>query len=196
MTQLFNTEVQGHVEIKDAVTGEILVSQHNDVHPQNMARAIARGLAHEPAAWIYKMKFGNGGTHIDAGGHIVYNPPNTIGTAATLYNTTYEEVVDDSVTAEVPNQVTSASSPNPAITSTVTISVTLDSTQPAGQAPGDGTTTDPDAPFMFDELGLFTAPNAENSTEGSMLTHLIYSPIEKTANRQLVVTYTLTVKVS
>lgn len=191
----FKTKVIGHVLMKDADTNEVLVDKNNAVHPQNMARAIARGLAHEPSAWIHKVKLGNGGTHIPAGS-IIYQEPNTVGISNTLYNTTYEEIVDDtSVLVDVDNSVISYASPTPAITSKVVVTVILDASQPNGQAPGDNQTTDPDAPFVFDEIGLFTTPNDENPVEGSMLTHLIFSPIEKTGSRRIVITYTLTISV-
>ena len=57
---------------------------------------------------------------------------------------------------------------------------------------------------FFDELGLFTHETANPSTPTSllsgagelMLSHLIFSPIEHTGNRELTIVYTLTISVS
>ena len=184
--------VVGHVKAIDKDTGEVLIDKNNAIHPQNMARVIARGLAHEPNAWVYKMGLGNGGTHIDASLNISYLPPNVTGTTATLYNQTYSEVIDDQDVSVAPgNSAISAPSPAPAITSIVTCTLQLDANEPAGQATSDNTTTNPDSLYTFDELGLFT-----NDSPPLMLSHLIFSPVEKTANRSILITYTLTISVS
>lgn len=191
-TQLLDLKVHGHVKAVDKDTGEVLIDKDNAIHPQNMARVIARGLAHEPNSWVHKMGLGNGGTHIDAGLNISYLPPNIRGVGATLYNQTYEEVVDAHVaTVARGNSVISAASPSPAITSIATVTLELTADEPSGQAPSDNTTTDPDSTFTFDELGLFTSDSPP-----LMISHLIFSPVEKTANRSILITYTLTVSVS
>lgn len=202
MDTLFTTEVKGHVKIAYQDTGEVLLDKHNAIHVQNVARALSRGLAHEAASWIYAVQLGNGGTHIDGGGNISFLTPNTVGVSATLYNATYSATVDSSVVSNTTNSVSSASSPPPALTSTVTVSVLLDAAAPVGQATTDNVTTNPDSVYTFDELGLFTMVNPENPsptptnlTGGSMLSMLVFSPIEKTANRNLILTYTLTISV-
>jgi hypothetical protein len=185
-------KVTGHVHAEYEDNGEVLLDQFNDIHPQNMARVIARALAHEENSWVFQMKLGNGGTHIDANLQIEYLQPITQGVSATLYNTTYEEIIDDqNASNPIDNSVVSYASPDPAITSLVVCKMKLDSTEPAGQAPNDGSTTNPDSTFTFDELGLFTSDDP-----ALMLSHLIFSPIEKTSNRSILVTYTLTVSVS
>lgn len=184
--------VQGHVTIIDETTGEILVDKDNAIHPQNMARVIAKGLAREPNSWIFKMALGNGGTHIDANLQIQYLAPNVIGSASNLYNKTYEEIIDDvHASNPIDNSVISYASPAPALTSIVVCKLRVDASEPAGQATSDGTTTNPDSQFTFDELGLFTADDP-----ASMLSHLIFSPIEKTSNRSILITYTLTISVA
>lgn len=189
-----NTPVKviGHVLAVDKDTNEVLVDKHNAIHPQNMARVLARALAHEDNAHIFKMVLGNGGTHIDAGLNITYLEPNIVGETSTLYNKTYEEIIDDThVNIGLGNSVISAASPEPAITSVVTATLELSADEPAGQAVSDGETTDPDSTFTFDELGLVTADSPE-----LMLSHIIFSPIEKSANRSIIITYTLTIAVS
>ena len=62
----------------------------------------------------------------------------------------------------------------------------------------DSTPTEGD--FFFDELGLFTeglgTPDLLNETDELMLSHLIFSPIEHTGNRELTIVYTLTITVT
>lgn len=92
--------IKGHVNIKDDL-GNILVDKDNAIHPQNMARVIARALADESNYYIYKMAFGHGGTQVNAAFTITYNPPHDgqppdVKTwDSTLYNETYAEVIDE-----------------------------------------------------------------------------------------------------
>lgn len=189
MKEQLHAKVLGHVNIRDAKTGELVMAKANAVHPQNMALAIARSLARDANGPVYKMCFGNGGTFFNSSQQIVYRAPNTIG-AADLYNLTYEVVVDEQDSgAPVTNSVSSSASPNPAITSIVTIIAELSANEPAGQAVADNTTSDPESFFMFDEIGLKTGDDL-------LLSHLVFSPIEKTANRAFLITYTLTISVS
>lgn len=195
----FTTTVKGHVLIKDALTGEVLLDKDNAVHNKNMAIAIARGLANEPPDTIsgvsihqiYKLKLGNGGSSIDSMNLITYLPPNITGGGADLYNPTYMEIIDEAQTgAPIENSVTYVESPAPDETAIVICTATIAAGEPSGQ---DLTDSPPNpnanATYAFDELGLFTF-------DDKLLTHIIFSPILKTANRELVVTYTLTVSVS
>jgi hypothetical protein len=135
------------------------------------------------------MSFGNGGTFFNSSSQIVYRSPNVIGDSD-LYNLTYEVQVDEQSTGTpVSNSVTSSSSPSPSITSIVTATALLSAGEPSGQASADNVTTDPESPYVFDEIALKTSDNL-------LLTHLIFSPIEKTANRAYVINYTLTISVS
>lgn len=189
MNEHFKVQVLGHVNIRDAETGSLVLAKSNAIHPQNMAQAIARSLSRDANGSIFKMVFGNGGTFFNSSQQIVYRSPNTIGSAE-LYNPTYEVQVDEQdVATPATNSVTSSASPNPAITSLVTVVALLGASEPAGQAVADNITTNPESLFVFDELGLKTA-------DGLLLSHLVFSPIEKTANRAFVITYTLTISVS
>ncbi len=194
----FITRVKGHVLVKDKETGEVLLDKFNAVHNKNMAIAIARGLSNEPPdslnvgkSQIYRIKLGNGGSAIDSMNLIVYQPPNVTGPTADLYNTTYEEIVDEADPAcPAENSVTYQESPEPDETAVVIVTATIAAGEPSGQDLSDSPPNpDPEAQFAFDELGLFTSDDL-------LLTHIIFSPILKTANRELVITYTLTISVS
>lgn len=190
MEMNFKTKIKGHVLIKDKNTGEVLCDKFNAVHPQNMAKVLARGLANEPNQQIFQIALGNGGTYIDSPQSIVYNSPNIVGINADLYNTTYTEVVDDGNSGVgIGNSVISQAAPSPDISSLVICTIQLSANEPAGQATTDGVTTNPDSLYTFDELGLKTV-------DGLLLSHIVFNPIEKNAQRELIISYTLTVSVT
>jgi hypothetical protein len=190
-------DIIGHVLIQDAVTGEILLDKKNAVHPKNMARALARGLSNNldpvdgtTSQHIYEIRLGNGGTTVNSLGELEFLPPVVEGDSATLYNETYAEIIDENV-AGVPaeNSVDYQVSPTDD-TAIVICTATISASEPAGQASSDSDDSLTfENSFAFDELGLFTK-------RGEMLTHIIFAPIVKTANRELVITYTLTVSIS
>lgn len=200
MKETLKTTVVGHVLIKDDL-GTVLVDKLNAIHPGNMATAIARGLSNATNYEIFKMKLGNQGTYIDSSQQIVFRPPNTTGATANLYNPTYVEIVDDSnVGVDAGNSVTFTNVP--ASTSTRVIVTCIISANQAINNPTDNSETplDPEGDYFFDELGLFTAglgtPSILNETDELMLSHLIFSPIEHTGNRELTIVYTLTITVT
>lgn len=211
--ETFQTNVIGDVLIKDD-TGSILLDKKNAIHPGNMAIALARGLANASNYQIFKLKLGNQGTYVDSSQQIIFRPANTTGTTADLYNPTYTEVVDDSNTAVgVGNSVTFTSVPSSTSTRvivTCVISANEAVNRATDQADGvttgglDGVDTSPtEGLYFFDELGLFTAGangaasgTLNNDTDELMLSHLVFSPIEHTGNRELTIVYTLTITVT
>lgn len=200
MREIIKTIVDGHVQIIDNATGEVLMDRHNAIHPKNMATAIARGLANSPNYQIFKIKLGNQGTYVDGTQQIIFRPPVTTGDTANLYNPTYAEIVDDAnVGVGVGNSVTFTNVP--ASTNTRVIITAVISSNEAINNPTDqsGPSLDPEGQFFFDELGLFTQETSGtllNGTGELMLSHLIFSPIEHTGNRELTIVYTLTISVS
>ncbi len=179
--------VQGHVKITDDL-GEVLLDKKNAVHPQNMARVIARALAHESNFFINRIAFGNGGTVVTGAGAITYNTPNdgitdNAGYASRLYNETYYEIIDENgiLLGTGPGSNPSGDSPSipnvpggPGVysleqgtISQVVISATLNPGEPSGQLPNDNQAPveNTEEDFTFDEIGLFTsgAPNAPTS---------------------------------
>lgn len=212
MKETLNTHVVGHVQIIDDL-GTVLVDKKNAIHPGNMATAIARGLSNANNHQVYKLKLGNQGTYVDSSQQIVFRPPNTTGVTADLYNPTYVEVVDDSdAGVGVGNSVTFTNIPSS--TSTRVIITCVVSSNEAVNRPTDEADTDTadgggldgvdatptEGQFFFDELGLFTAglgtPDLLNETDELMLSHLVFSPIEHTGNRELTIVYTLTITVT
>jgi len=188
---MLQVEVNGHMMIRDAETNEVIIEKYNAIHPKNIALVIAKALARDTVTspGIFSLCFGNGGTFLNSSNQLVYRPPNTVG-ASTLYNQTYSIQVDDqSVGTPTTNSVNYAPSTSPSITSIVTITAHLNANEPSGQAVADNITTNPEAPYIFDEVGL-------KSSDDLLLSHLIMSPLEKTGNRVFFIIYTLTISIS
>ncbi len=202
MQEALKTIVSGHVKVIDNLTGEVLVDKHNAIHPKNMATAIARGLSNTANYQIFKLKLGNQGTYIDGTQQIVFRPPITTGDTADLYNPTYVEVVDE-LDAAVGSGNSVVYTNIPSSTNTRVIVTAVISSNEAINNPTDGgdgdPSLDPEGTYFFDELGLFTKQTDTNLLDGAgelMLSHLIFSPIEHTGNRELTIVYTLTISVS
>ena len=94
------TNIQGFLKIYDPKSGEVFVDKKNAIHYENISICMANTLANRNTGYIYKMAFGNGGSAVDATGVITYLPPNTTGQNASLYNETYNKVVDDNSSAD------------------------------------------------------------------------------------------------
>lgn len=174
-TSAANIKFNTLVELIDKNTNEVLVSQCNAIHPANMARVIAFGLANSDhntqPHYIYMVALGNGGTYINSAGTIVYNPPRTTMTNAKLYNQTYPAIAnmdtDFSTTvtgANITNSgnfvvataptITNTTATGDALVSIVNVSLVLPADLPATQAPtdagvvttNDGAIVDPNDP--------------------------------------------------
>lgn len=185
--------IKGHVKIWDRNTGEILVDKDNAINYENLSVAMCQSLSSGPLnvstapGFIYSMAFGNGGTTVAATGVITYNPPNVIGTNAQLYNQTYSKVINNNFSADLDtvNNFISVLHTAGTTYSDILVNCQLDYGEPAGQAAFDNTTTFADT-YTFDELGLY-------SSSGQLLTHVIFSPVQKALNRQIVVQYDIRV---
>lgn len=97
---LIPVQVIGHLHAVDDL-GNVLIDQHNAVHPQNMARIFARALANESNSFIHRIAFGNGGTLVDAAFTVTYKTPNDGQSPdsntwdSRLYFETYSEIIDE-----------------------------------------------------------------------------------------------------
>lgn len=88
-------KVEGFLKIYDPNSLEVFVDKKNAINYENMSEALANTLSNRGIGAIYEMAFGNGGASVDDTGIITYLPPNTTGQNASLYNQTYQKVVDD-----------------------------------------------------------------------------------------------------
>ena len=178
-------KMKGHVKIRDKVTGEVLVDKNNAVNFENMSIALAKSLGNKASGPINKMAFGNGGSSIDSLGVITYLDTNAIGQNATLYNETYSKVVDDNDVANADpteNNIV-IEHEDSKFYSDIVVTCTLDYDEPSGQGAFDNASSFTDT-FVFDEMALKT-------DDDTMLTHVIFHPINKSLNRIIEVIYTL-----
>jgi hypothetical protein len=186
--------ITGHVLIRDADTGEILVDKNNAINFENFSIALANTLANRPTSWIQEMAFGNGGATVSGTGTITYLPPSVLGSAAQLYSETYSKVVDDQNPLNLnpkKNYINVAHSPGTTY-SDVIVTCNLDLGEPAGQDAFD-TATSAQGNYVFSELGL-RAFSAAGPGKGILLTHVIFSPVQKSLNRQIEVVYTIRIQ--
>lgn len=188
----FGVSVKGHVNIKDRYTNEVMFDRYNSVHPANMARIIARALAKESNAYIYRLALGNGGAQYVTG-QVVINPPidgrDGSGWESRLYNETYSEIVDETnVNVGVDPGSSDASGVRPGggsdptddpapdsvvsqevgTKSNVIITVYLNENEPSGQTTSitDPTTGAADTFFDFNELGLYSLGSPAVNSSG------------------------------
>jgi hypothetical protein len=199
MTNSFKDEsivgVDGHIKIWDPISGDIFVNKHNAVHLENMSIAIANTLTSSGLYHIYEMHFGNGGTTVSGAGVVTYKSPNVNVTTDDLYNKTYFKVIDanDTVNNLDPTNNFMAVTHVAGTTYTdVVTTCTLDYAEPTGQDVLDNS-TDMEGTYIFDELGLKS--KAATLGAGLLLTHVIFHPVQKSANRLIQVVYTLRIRV-
>ena len=191
MNENISASVTGHVLIKDCQTGDVLVDTHNAINWENFSLSLANTLANESRGWIQEMVFGNGGATVSGTGVISYNPPNIVGQSASLYNQTWYKVVNNksSLDLDPSKNLTAVAHVTGTYYSDVVVTCTLDLGEPAGQDAFD-TTNDFATDFVFNELGL-RAYSESGPNTGLLMTHAVFSPIQKSLNRQIEIVYTL-----
>ena len=185
---------QGHIKIFDPESKEVFVDKRNAIHYENMSEAIAYSLSNKGLNFISEMHFGNGGTTVDPTGVITYLPTNTNTQNADLYAPQYYKIIDDTNAANpdpVRNKIAITHIPGQ-IYSDIIVSCLLDYGEPSGQAVFDNS-QDLNNQFVFDELGLKGySPNGEG--QGKLLTHVIFSPVQKSLNRLIQIDYTVRIQ--
>lgn len=186
--------VTGHIKIFDPESGEIFHNKRNAIHYENMSSAIAYSLSNKSTNFITEMHFGNGGTTVDPTGVITYLPTNTNIQNANLYNPTYYKIVDDTNTSNpdpLRNKITISHIPGQ-LYSDILVTCLLDYGEPSGQAAFDNS-QDLNGQFVFDELGLFSYSPA-GTAQGNLLTHVVFSPVQKSLNRLIQIDYTVRIQ--
>lgn len=190
--------VKGHVLIEDVTdpSNKITVlDKSNAIHPENMSFAIANALAANQSSSgislgaISEMRFGNGGTVVLGTGRITYKTPR-VSSFGGLYSTTYTKKINPNVTSGIEseyNNVNTVHIPGQ-IYSDIVCLCTLGLGEPSDQ--NISSSTDMEGKYVFDEIGLYT-----DGETGSALTHIIFNPVEKSANRILQVKYTIRIQI-
>lgn len=203
---------QGLVKAKDVDTGEVLIDTCNDIHLENFSEAVALALGGYTNGFIEEMHFGSGGSVVNSTGEISYNGNNANpqnGTAsrdADLYGATsayptYFKVVNDrSSRFNLINYNPDPDRTNIKIShvvgtryTDVIVTCTLDYGEPNNQSAFDDSTT-VKAKYIFDEIGLKTYD--PNTGTKRLLTHVIFNPVQKAANRAIEIVYTIRITMS
>lgn len=184
---------EGHIKIFDPETKEVYIDKRNAIHYENMSVAMVQSLSNQGYGTVYEMVFGTGGTTVDPTGLITYLTPNTIGINSSLYNQTYSKVVDQNATENVDpvRNKMEVRHISGATYSDILISCLLDYGEPLDQEAFDNS-VDMNGNFVFDELGLKS--KGPNDTDGKLLTHVVFHPVQKSLNRLLQIDYTIRVQ--
>ncbi len=196
------TSVTGHLKISDPNSGEIFVEKSNAIHFGNISNSMSLALEGNDTGHITFMAFGSGGTSIDSSGNISYRSPNTSNlqdASAEPYQTTFWESLADTGNSIATVVGTSNFSD---LTSTVLIGFgEPDNSSPEFTQSAVDTATTTNDIYTFDELALFTGttmgtlgPTFDFAPDGRMLTHVIFHPVQKAANRELQIEYTIRIQ--
>jgi hypothetical protein len=183
---------EGHIKIFDPQSNEVFIDKRNAIHYENMSVAMVNALSNQGQGTVFEMVFGSGGTTVDPTGLITYLTPNTVGVNSSLYNQTYNKVVDQNsvVNTDPVRNKMEIRHISGATYSDILITCLLDYGEPNGQEAFDNS-QDLSGDFVFDELGLRSFnPNGT----GKLLTHVIFHPVQKSLNRLLQIDYTIRVQ--
>lgn len=204
-----NINVDGFVKIWEPDTGLVHVEKHNAVNQEVISYIIAQMLQTNANEYIAEMHFGNGGVIIDTTGNITYKDVSLnleTGFSASLFNPTYFKVVDildtdnnDDVTK---NKVEISHISGLTYTDVI-VTCTLDPDQPNAGDVGNLVHADQlnldngnlTGNFVFNELGL-KCKGANGLNTGYLLTHIVFHPVQKSANRTIQVVYTLRIRIA
>jgi hypothetical protein len=217
------TQVIGTLHITDKDTGETLVKKRNAIHPGNMAYVIASSLAGSSTSVnqlgaspsINWMAFGNGGSSSTTTlsyrspriSEVYDELPMTTSSSA-LYSKTYQQKTINTV--YFPGQDMGNDEVVPNRTSRIKFRVEVDhagyeaiqqEVNPNISTPLTDSSTDNlsvDA-FTFDEIGLISGVDENDKLvedKSLMVTHVTFHPVLLSANRTIVVDYTITIQIS
>ena len=187
--------VSGHIVIKDLDTNEVLVNKRNAIHYGNMAYIVAQALNafNTENAFIDRIAFGNGATSVDTAGKILYKTPRvseSYENSAGLYSRTFDKRLNPATTDTSITTVVGSSHTD------IKVTCTLGYNEPSDADLFD-TATNNEGDYVFDELGLFTYPTDGTSIDTStMLTHVVFHPVQKSQNRKIEIVYTVRVQLS
>jgi len=198
-----NINIDGHVKIWDPNTREVFVSKHNAINPEAMTLIIATMLQGNNNSYIYEMHLGNGGLIIDETGNITYNDVTdnlSTGIEAGLYNPTYFKVVDAFDTrnnTDVINNKVVVSHTSGLNYTDLVVTCTLEELEPDSNSENSLVDSSEEfaGDYIFNELGL-KSRGRDGKNTGYLLSHIVFDPVQKSANRVVQIIYTLRIRVN
>lgn len=198
-----NISIDGHVKIWDPKSQEIFVNKHNAINPETVTLIIATMLQGNNSSYISEMHLGNGGLIIDETGNITYNDVDdnlSTGLEAGLYNATYFKVVDvEDITnnLDIVNNNVVVSHTTGLNYTDIIVTCTLAENEPNS----DSENSLVDSPeqfsgdYIFNELGL-KSRGIDGKNTGFLLSHIVFDPVQKSADRVIQIVYTLRIRVN
>jgi hypothetical protein len=217
-----DSQVIGTLKIYDKDSGETLVQKKNAIHPGNMAYVLASALGGTATSvnnvagyvpHINWMAFGSGGSVSTT--TLSYRSPRVNPTydgypiessSSSLYVPRYEQLTTNTV--YYPGQDMGGKIV-PDNTAKVNFNVEVshedyaaDTRQLGEIIPSSDSSTDDDAiaAFTFDEIGLLSGVTDSgdilDNAKTLMLTHVTFHPVLLSANRTIVIDYTVTIQIS
>ncbi len=190
--ETFQVLAEGFIKITDITDGknDVLVEKRNAIHKENASIILAASLANRTSeGGIYSMAFGTGGASVDNLGNIQYLAPNVVGNSD-LHTPIYSKVVDDNRGADAGNSLSIRHIAGTEYTD-VEVRCVLGLSEPTGQ-PSVDTLSGTDinsATYAIDEVAL-------KSDSGRLFSHVTFSPVIKSANREIEVIYTVRITIS
>ena len=197
--------MMGHLKIWDPESGDVFVNKKNKINFENMSRCIANKLANNDNFSIYEMHFGNAGTIIDSSGNVTYRAEKVNLDSDNLYNDVFYKNVDivDADNTDITKNKMEVNYTTGNVYSDIVATCTLHYTEPSisdntfnlfglSQS-NDDTATSIDGNFIFDEIGLKSKAASGRNT-GLLLTHVVFHPVQKSANRLIQIIYTIRVR--
>lgn len=188
--------MSGHILIRDKKTGEELVNKRNAIHYGNMANMVANALNNAQGAYLQYLAFGNGATSVDTSGRVIYKTPRVseaYESSASLYSRTYKKIISGGTATDKIEIL-----PGPSYTD-IKVTCTLGYDEPNDQDVFDQSTTN-EGDYIFDEIGLFSYPSDPGAADpidtSTMLTHVIFHPVQKSQNRIIEIIYTVRIQLS
>lgn len=202
---------RGWARITDIETGEVLLDdKENAIHLGNLSAACVMALCSDDKGHIRYMAFGNGGTRITSNGDILYRTPNVSNirkATDSLYNELFKkEIIFDGDNEANPIFSNSTYSDLKVLVTLTEVEAGLtqqvfDRADALNKDTIDQTLSSRDQDAVFDELALYVGPPfiagpLSDSSEALMITHLIFNPIQKSANRGLQIEYTIRIQLT
>lgn len=187
MQDKFSVGAEGHLKIIDVTDGrnEVLVNKRNAIHKENASIILAAALANRDVeGGLYRMDFGTGGASVDTLGNINYLAPNVTGNSD-LHNPIYSKVIDDNRGADSGSSMSIRHVSGTQYTD-IEVRCLLGLSEPAGQPSTDtlGSNNINGASYSIDEIAL-------KSDTGRLFSHVVFSPVIKSANREIEIIYTI-----
>ena len=215
------SQVIGTLKISDKDSGEVLLQNKNAIHPGNMAYVIASALAGKPtninqdgaAPYINWMAFGNGGSNSTT--TLSYRSPRVFGiydelpitsSNSRLYAKTYQQQTNNTV--YFPGEEMDTNNNTEIVadnTSKIVFSVEMDhdayATMVGETTPETDSSLDEPAvtALTFDEIALLSGVTENDTLDEDktlMLTHVTFHPVLLSANRTIVIDYTVTIQIN